>query len=199
MLSEAPAPAPAVAKPAAKGPLKSALPPTYVPPVKAVSDEPAPVSTFKPATKPAAPKAEGWKAAPFAKPKVAAPKTEPRPGAFATPTPRDGDDEAAARPTKQKYERAARTGREPGFTTVYLNVGRKNLVTPADIVGKVAGVTRLPSSVVGAMDIHQRHTLVDVTTANADLIVTKMSGIRLKNIALAPALATDAHRAEPRD
>jgi ATP-dependent RNA helicase DeaD len=49
------------------------------------------------------------------------------------------------------------------------------------------------------MDIHQRHTLVDVTTANADLIVTKMSGIRLKNIALAPALATDAHRAEPRD
>jgi hypothetical protein len=41
--------------------------------------------------------------------------------------------------------------------------------------------------------------LVDVTTANADLIVTKMSGIRLKNIALAPALATDAHRAEPRD
>jgi len=199
MLSEAPAPAPAVAKPAAKGPLKSALPPTYVPPVKAVSDEPAPVSTFKPAIKPAAPKAEGWKAAPFAKPKVAAPKTEPRPGAFATPTPRDGDDEAAARPTKQKYERAARTGREPGFTTVYLNVGRKNLVTPADIVGKVAGVTRLPSSVVGAMDIHQRHTLVDVTTANADLIVTKMSGIRLKNIALAPALATDAHRAEPRD
>jgi ATP-dependent RNA helicase DeaD len=53
--------------------------------------------------------------------------------------------------------------------------------------------------VVGAMDIHQRHTLVDVSAANAELIVTKMTGIRLKNVALAPALATDAHRAEPRD
>ena len=193
------APVPVAAKPAAKAALKSALPPDYVAPVNAVPAAPAAVSAFKPAPKPAAHKAEGWKAAPFAKPKVAAPKTEPRPGAFATPTPRDGDDDAASRPAKQKYERAARTGREPGFTTVYLNVGRKNLVTPADIVGKVAGVTRLPSSVVGAMDIHQRHTLVDVTSANAELIVTKMSGIRLKNIALAPALATDAHRAEPRD
>ncbi len=180
--------------------MKSALPAGYVAPsAKPASDEVAAAPAFKPAIKPAAPKAEGWKAAPFAKVKVAAPKTEPRPGEVGSPTPRDGDAEAAARPTKQKYERAARTGREPGFTTVYLNVGRKNLVTPADIVGKVAGVTRLPSSVVGAMDIHQRHTLVDVTTANAELIVTKMSGIRLKNVALAPALATDAHRAEAKD
>jgi hypothetical protein len=32
----------------------------------------------------------------------------------------------------------ARTGVEKGFTTIFLNVGRKHLVTPADIVGKVA-------------------------------------------------------------
>ena len=198
-ISVAPVPALAPApKPAAKAALKSALPPGYVAPsARPASDEAPAVSTFKPAIKPAA-KAEGWKAAPFAKTKVAAPKSDPRPGEVGADTPREGDDEAV-RPSKQKYERAARTGREPGFTTIYLNVGRKNLVTPADIVGKVAGVTRLPSSVVGAMDIHQRHTLVDVSSANAELIVTKMSGIRLKNIALAPALATDAHRAEPRD
>ncbi len=28
----------------------------------------------------------------------------------------------------------ARTGREPGMKTIFLNVGRKQLVTPADIV-----------------------------------------------------------------
>jgi ATP-dependent RNA helicase DeaD len=43
--------------------------------------------------------------------------------------------------------------------------------------------------VVGAIDIHQRHTLVDVAEAEADLIVKKLTGIRLKGIALAPARA----------
>ncbi len=67
------------------------------------------------------------------------------------------------------------------------------------MVGKIAGVTRLPAAVVGAMDIHQRHTLVDVLSENANAIVAKMAGIRVKGEVLSPALATDAHRAEPQD
>ncbi len=89
---------------------------------------------------------------------------------------------------RSKYSRPARTGREPGMVTIFLNVGRKHLVTPADIVGKVAGVTRLPAAVVGAIDIHQRHTLADVAEEHAELIVKKLVGIRLKGEALAPAL-----------
>jgi len=100
-------------------------------------------------------------------------------------------DEIRAR--KSKYERPARTGREPGMKTIYLNVGRKQLVTPADIVGKIAGVTRLPANVVGALDIHQRHTLADVAEAEAEFIVQKLAGIKLKGIALEPAIATPEH------
>ena len=107
----------------------------------------------------------------------------------------ENEEPAAVRPTKQKFQRAARTGREPGMTTLFFNVGRKQLITPADIVGKVAGVTRLPANVVGAMDIHQRHTLVDVVSEHVPLILQKLKGIRVKNIALEPALATDADRA----
>jgi ATP-dependent RNA helicase DeaD len=92
-------------------------------------------------------------------------------------------------PKKPKYERPARTGAEPGMATIFLNVGRKQLVTPADIVGKIAGVTRLPADVVGAIDIHQRHTLADVAEAEADFIVKKLTGIKVKGIALAPARA----------
>ena len=99
----------------------------------------------------------------------------------------DGDDDSP--PRRSKYERAARTGREPGKATLILNVGRKHLVTPADIVGKIAGVTRLPADIVGAIDIHQRHVLVDVDQEHAALIVKKLAGIRLKGEALAPALA----------
>jgi ATP-dependent RNA helicase DeaD len=127
------------------------------------------------------------------KPKIVAP---------AAPTPEAGEralfeneQPAEVRPSKQKFQRAARTGREPGMTTVFFNVGRKQLITPADIVGKVAGVTRLPANVVGAMDIHQRHTLVDVKSENVELILEKMKGIRVKNVALEPSVATDADRA----
>lgn len=84
-----------------------------------------------------------------------------------------------------------RTGREAGFTAIFLNVGRKNRITPADVVGKIAGVTRLPASVVGAIDIRQRHTLVDVSDEHLSMILEKLKGIRVKGQSLAPTLATE--------
>ncbi len=97
---------------------------------------------------------------------------------------------APPRPRRaREYDRPARTGREAGKATIFLNVGRKQLVTPADIVGKIAGVTRLPAGVVGAIDIHQRHTLADVAETEADFIVQKLTGIKLKGVPLAPARA----------
>jgi ATP-dependent RNA helicase DeaD len=93
---------------------------------------------------------------------------------------------------KSKYEPAPRTGREQGMETIFLNVGRKQLVTPGDIVGKIAGVTQLPANVVGAIDIHQRHVLVDVAKEHVDLILTKLAGIPMKGENLAPSRAKDA-------
>jgi ATP-dependent RNA helicase DeaD len=91
------------------------------------------------------------------------------------------DDAPRAIPQRQKkYERPARTGSEPGMVQLFMNVGRKELVTPADVVGKIAGVTRLPASVVGAIDIHQRHLLVDVAEEHAELVIEKLNGIRVK-------------------
>jgi ATP-dependent RNA helicase DeaD len=75
------------------------------------------------------------------------------------------------------------------MTTLFLNVGRKQLVTPADVVGKIAGVTRLPAEVVGAIDIHQRHTLVDVAESEVELVLKKLAGIKMKGVALAPLRA----------
>jgi ATP-dependent RNA helicase DeaD len=89
---------------------------------------------------------------------------------------------------KRTYERKLRTGREPGFTPVTFNVGRQHLVTPADLVGKIAGVTRLPSSIVGAIDIHEDHTLVDVATEHVETVLTRLAGIRVKNQSLKPVV-----------
>ncbi len=137
-----------------------------------------PVAAVKPKAVPVAPVAEAVEQT-----EVLAAIAVPAP---ATPAAEESG-EAPAR--KSKYERPARTGREPGMKTIFLNVGRKQLVTPADIVGKIAGVTRLAANVVGAMDIHQRHTLVDVAEAESEFIVRKLARIMLKGVSLEPAMA----------
>jgi ATP-dependent RNA helicase DeaD len=79
---------------------------------------------------------------------------------------------------------AGRTGREEGMTTLFVDAGRKQLVTTGEIVGKITGVTRLPSDAVGAIDIHQRHSLVDVADEHAELILKKLNGIRIRGHSL---------------
>jgi ATP-dependent RNA helicase DeaD len=87
------------------------------------------------------------------------------------------------------FEPPARTGREAGMTTLFFNAGRKQLVTTAEIVGKIAGVTRLPAKVVGAIDLRQRHSLVDVSSDLAERIVEKMNGVRIRGHVLKVTLA----------
>ncbi len=105
-----------------------------------------------------------------------------------------GDASAPARhsPVGGSGKPGTRTGKESGMTTLCFNVGRKHLITTAEIVGKVAGVTRLPAQVVGAIDIHQRHSLVDVANEHAEVILKKMNGIRVRGHALRSSLATTA-------
>ncbi len=95
-------------------------------------------------------------------------------------------EKVAKKPAHEKsgYERKPRTGRDPGYTTISFNVGRAQLVTPADLVGKIAGVTRLPANVVGAIDIHEERTDVDVISEHVEMITSKLAGIRLKNQSL---------------
>lgn len=90
---------------------------------------------------------------------------------------------------REKGEPPWRTGREKGWVTLKLNVGKKHLVTPADIVGKIAGLTRQPAQVVGAIDLCPQYSLVDVEEDVADFVIQKLRGIKMKGVVLAPALA----------
>jgi ATP-dependent RNA helicase DeaD len=77
-----------------------------------------------------------------------------------------------------------RTGHEDGFTTVALNVGRIAGVTPADIVGKIAGVTRLSAKSLGAIDLLDNESYVDVVDADVDLVLNKLPGIMMRGTRL---------------
>jgi len=128
-----------------------------------------------------------------AKPSPLAAPAGARPGSGPPPEPAE-DDELPLAPAGLPPA-PARTGKEAGKTTLFLNAGRKHLVTTAEIVGKIAGVTRLPAREIGAIDIHQRHSLVDVSSDQAELIIQKMDGVRFRGHAIKVSLATPAEKA----
>ena len=120
-------------------------------------------------------------------PAVPAPEPAPAPrftrpeGDSSRPPRRDDEGEGRFRgpPT-------ARTGNEEGFVTIALNVGRFHGVLPGDIVGKIAGATRLPAKIVGVIDIHDRETRVDVAEEFAEEILSRITGILLRGERLRP-------------
>ena len=94
------------------------------------------------------------------------------------PRPRPGDGPVAT------------TSHEPGMTRLLLNVGERNDVQPGDIVGVIAGVTRLDKEVVGAIRILPKQSLVDVAEAHVEAVRRKLTGIQFKGRKLSVELAT---------
>jgi ATP-dependent RNA helicase DeaD len=71
--------------------------------------------------------------------------------------------------------------RTPGDQTrLYINVGEEHGVKPGDVVGAILGETGLPNSVVGVVDIRERHLFVDVASENANAIISKLNRARFK-------------------
>lgn len=107
-------------------------------------------------------------------------------------------DEGPARPAspprdrKGADRRAEANSHEQGMTRLALNMGEKHDVQPGDIVGVIAGVTRLGKEVVGAINIQPRQALVDVASEHADTVIGKLNGIRFKGRKLFVGLAERA-------
>jgi ATP-dependent RNA helicase DeaD len=57
---------------------------------------------------------------------------------------------------------------------VWLGVGQREKITPEEVITCIQGHTGLPSSVVGGIEIHEEHTLVDVTGEHARGVVLKL-------------------------
>ena len=49
-----------------------------------------------------------------------------------------------------------------GMTKIFLNVGRAHKIRPNDVVGAIANEAGLPGEAIGAIDIYEDFTLVDI-------------------------------------
>jgi ATP-dependent RNA helicase DeaD len=54
------------------------------------------------------------------------------------------------------------TGAEPGMVRLFINIGKKDRVSPRHIVGAIAGETGMSGSLIGAIDIYDNFTFVEV-------------------------------------
>jgi ATP-dependent RNA helicase DeaD len=86
---------------------------------------------------------------------------------------RDGDD----RPRPKRKDRGTPS---EGMTRVYVGVGRANGIRPKDLVGAITGEANLTGKEVGAIEITERFSLVEVPTDKVDEVCWAMRRTTIK-------------------
>ncbi|MCP9493854.1 MAG: DEAD/DEAH box helicase [Pyrinomonadaceae bacterium MAG19_C2-C3] len=89
---------------------------------------------------------------------------------------------AAPEPEPRTASHVARpTSGENGMTRLFFDVGHHSQVRPADIVGAIANEANVPGRAIGAIDIQDHFTLVDVPSEYVEQILESMRGSRIRN------------------
>jgi len=73
-------------------------------------------------------------------------------------------------------------GHRGGFETarIHISAGRFQSLRPGDLVGAIAGETGLPAGVVGAIEIADQFSLIDVAAEHAERIVDALRGTKIR-------------------
>lgn len=83
----------------------------------------------------------------------------------------------------------ANTGGEPGMARLFMNIGRLNKIGVKDIVGAIAGETGIPGKSIGAIDVGDKFSFVEVPVEYARQVIDgmKKAHIRGNKIVIEPA------------
>jgi ATP-dependent RNA helicase DeaD len=82
-------------------------------------------------------------------------------------------------PSRDPRSRGGAAGTRPpkaGTTRLFVNAGRSSGVRPQDIVGALANESGLTGRDIGAIQIHERHALVEIPEAAADDVLRSLRG-----------------------
>ena len=81
------------------------------------------------------------------------------------------------------------TGAEEGMVRLFINIGKKQHIKPGDILGAIAGESGIPGRLVGAIDMYDKYTFVEVPREYGKEILQAMtnSKIKGKSINIEPA------------
>ena len=110
-----------------------------------------PAAAPSPAAAPAAPRAREAASIPISR---------------SAPAPRPAAQRPAPEPVAQRPET---------FTTIWVSLGHQDKVTPEEMITCIQGHTGLPRETVGEIEIHEKHSFVNVAGEHARGIVSKLS------------------------
>ncbi|HYB96706.1 MAG TPA: DEAD/DEAH box helicase [Vicinamibacterales bacterium] len=80
----------------------------------------------------------------------------------------------------QRERRPAATRDAGPMTLLRISVGKEHNVRPADLVGAIAGEARVPSSVIGAIKVHDDYSLVEVPEEVSQKIIVALKATKIR-------------------
>ena len=72
------------------------------------------------------------------------------------------------------------TGAEPGMVRLFINIGKKQNVRIGDILGAIAGESGMEGKLVGAIDMYDKYTFVEVPREYASDVIEAMKNAKIK-------------------
>ncbi len=97
-----------------------------------------------------------------------------------------GNDEIVAKEDTNDY---GDTGAEEGMVRLFMNIGKKQGVRPANILGAIAGESGIPGNLIGAIDMYDSYTFVEVPREHTKEVLKGMKNVKIKgkSISIEPA------------
>jgi ATP-dependent RNA helicase DeaD len=92
------------------------------------------------------------------------------------------------------FNAPGRGGRTAGMAKVYIGAGKEAGIRPGDLVGAIANEARLNSNVIGAVEVMDRFSLVEVPEVLAREIIETLSRTRIKGQKVAVRLFLEQPR-----
>jgi ATP-dependent RNA helicase DeaD len=89
---------------------------------------------------------------------------------------------------------------EDGMVRLFIDAGRQSGVRPADIVGAIASEAGVPGKEIGAIDVHDRFTFVEVPVPYKNQVLERMAHATLRNrpVRITVARPSDGVQETPR-
>lgn len=102
--------------------------------------------------------------------------------------------ERERQPGQKRRERRATIEPERGMTRLYINVGKEEGVRPGDIVGAIANEADIPGRSIGAIELFDHFSLVDVPSNQAQHVLNALKRTTIRSRKITPSLAKAPRR-----
>lgn len=88
---------------------------------------------------------------------------------------------------------AVNTGAEAGMVRLFVNIGRRENISPRHIVGAITGETSLPRKSIGKVDIYDKFTFVEVPKEYVKEVLVRLKNHKIKGKKINIEIANPRH------